>query len=196
MNLHPARADEVLQNFVEQDQVRAFGEQGHDLVCARRDAVFVLLAHNLVTLLAAKRPRNPAPHGLRAEFLAGNLLSLCGVEKLAVEHCGVDVCGPWQSLGLRKNVQRFPISGSMEQGGERVGLAAAKRCQQFQYTVSGAIAEAGEHVLQQRAQALGQVGDTEEVLGIAVNGWNVWLAISQRAKVERKDVLGEVLRHL
>ena len=54
MNLHAARAYEVLQDFVEQDQVGTFGQQGHDLVCARRHAVFVLLAHNLVTLLAAK----------------------------------------------------------------------------------------------------------------------------------------------
>jgi hypothetical protein len=47
--------------------------------------------------------------------------------------------------------------------------------------------------MQQRAQASGDVGHTEEVFGIAVCRWNARLAIGQEAKVEREDVLGEAL---
>ena len=73
-----------------------------------------------------------------------------------------------------------------------MGLAAAKRRQQLQHAVSGAVAKPRKHILQQRTQPLGQVGDAEEVFGIAVHGWDVGLAVGQGTKVERKDIFGEV----
>ena len=94
MNFYPTNADEILQNFIEQYEIRALGQERYDLVGTRRDARFILLAHDLVTLLASERPCNPAPHCLCPELLAGNLLALGCVEELAVKNCGANIGWP------------------------------------------------------------------------------------------------------
>jgi hypothetical protein len=43
MYLDPPRADELVQDLVEQDEVRPVGEERQDLVAPRRNTLFILI---------------------------------------------------------------------------------------------------------------------------------------------------------
>ena len=201
-----AGADEIFQQFVDQDQARTAAEQRDDLVAAGGDARLVLRPHDLVAVAPAERPRHPAPGGPRRERPRRRALAGGGVEELPVEHRHPHAAGTGQPRRLRQDVERRPRPGAVQQRGQGVRLAAAERGQQLQHAVAPRTGQAPEHVVEQRPQAAGQVRRPEEAVRVAVDGRHARQfggrqagvspdqVVGQRAEVEREDVLRELVR--
>ena len=136
LDLHATGTDEVVQNLVQQDEVRAFRQQLKNLVCPRGDSAFVLGAKDFVAFLSAKGPGNPAPHRSGPEILAGDRLPVGRVEELAVKDGSAHLAGSRQSLSLRDHVHRLTVSGGVHQPRQRVRLAAAECSNQLQHAVA------------------------------------------------------------
>ena len=99
------------------------------------------------------------PHIVRARnFSPGICLAVGRVEELAVEHRRPHGARLRQSGSLGDHVQRLAVPGGVEQRGKRVRLAAAERRHQLQHAVARPAFQPRQHVLQQPAQSLGQVG--------------------------------------
>lgn len=73
-------------------------------------------------------------------------------------------------------------------------LPAPERRDQLQDAVTCTTRQTRQHILEQGAEPVRDVGGPEKMLGLAVHHRDVRIAIGERAKVQREDVLGEVLR--
>ena len=206
--LHPnaARADEVPQDLVQQDQTRTAPEQRDDRVAARGHAPLILSPDDLVAVASAERPGDPAPQRLGGEVLVRRALAVRRIEELAVRHGHAHPRRPRQPRRLRQGVERWPRPRRVQQRGQRVRLAAAEGGQQLEHAVAPGAGQPPEHILQQRLETARQVRRAEEAVSVAVDRRHPRQRrlrhpevlsdqiVGQRAEVEREDVLGELGR--
>ena len=94
--------------------------------------------------------------------------------------------------GITSSALRF-LRG-VQQRGQRVRLASAERRHELEHPIARPAFQPGEHVLEQAAETLGQVGHPEEMLRVTVDGRHFGVTVRQRTQVQGEDVLGEVLR--
>ena len=121
-------------------------------------------------------------------------MPLAGTEKLAVEDGGVDLAGLGEGLAFGNRVEGAAVARRVEERGERVRFAAAEGRDEFQHAIARTAGQAREHVLQQRLQAVGEVGRAKELLRVAIDGGHLFVAVGKRPQVEREDVLGKIGR--
>ena len=134
LHAQAAGADQVLQEFVQQDEAGPDLQQFNDLIPAGSNALFILLPNQLITLAPAKRPCNPTPNGLRLETLLWHLLAHGDIEKLAVHHGDLGAFRSRQPFGFGQGVQCASRQGAVQQGRQGVGFAAAERRDEFEHT--------------------------------------------------------------
>ena len=145
-----ARADEVLQQLVEQDQAGAALEQLHEGIGAGGDARLVLRPDEVVAFPPAERPCDPAPQGPCGEvFLLRRALAARHIEELAVGHRDAYPTGTRQAGRFRQSIERRSRPGGVQQRGKGVRLAAAERGEQLEHSVALPAGEAPEHVFEQ-----------------------------------------------
>ena len=203
---HAAGADQVFQDFIEEDEARPAPQQLDQHVAAGRHARFVLAPQQGVAVRPAERPTDPSPDRARRHFRLRRALAGGGVEELAVHHRRPHPLRARQAGRFRQRVERVPRPGGVQQRGERVRLAAAERGHQLEHAVAARAGQPAQHVVEQRAQPGGEVGGGEEAAGVAVDGGHArqlgvrraplpaGQVVGQRPQVEREDVVGKLVR--
>jgi hypothetical protein len=120
------------------------------------------------------------PH--RLHVLAVHL-SPADVELLAVKDGHPYRARVWQVQPFGQRIEGRPIQGGVIESSQSVGLATAEGGTELQHAVALPSGQAIQHVLQQAAQAAGQVSGGEKVGRLTIDAGHVAVASHQRPQV-------------
>ena len=82
----------------------------------------------------------------------------------------------------------------MKEGEQGVGLAATERGAKLEHPIARPARERAEHVDEQRAHGLGEVGGGEELVGVGVDSGTVLAAVGHACEVGGVGAHGEIAR--
>src|SRR5439155_25827020 len=108
------------------------------------------------------------------------------IEELAVEHCRTHFARLREAVPLWDHVEGLAVARGMEQGRERVRLAAAEGSDELEDPTARTAGESAQHVLEERPQPARQERRAEKVLGDTVHCRHVRIPVCEGPEVQRE----------